>query len=451
MTEQTNLQSFLADMSDMMGRVNTRLQRDQTMHTRVSRRYSMSEVGSFLQLDLTHFSRFASNEPLFPEGKKVGRERTFSPDEIMFIRALMASNKNAKKQQLFWREPDDKLTVICCGAQKGGTGKSLTAAHLAQYLNLQYGLRVGIIDSDPQATATLYFADERISLFDPDVATVADFMGASEPEAEELADLSPEDLNDMWLPTAWPATRIIPGGPGVQDADISLFFLSQKFKIPVYRVLRDAISKWENAYSPKTKPKDLRNENGEFDLGAYQEVLDETLDVIIIDQQPSLTVSQLNGLLASDTIIIPQTMKGLDLSTLTSYVENLGAQVDFVADFDQDMPLGQGRHVVLPSIVQEANEQDINQIFDLFQEAPEWIAQVWYSRSDAIANASEEYKSIYEYQPTRNKRKSAQSFSKVADAVNDYLVGRALPHLPGRGYARAFIEERWTEEYWPDE
>ena len=70
--------------------------------------------------------------------------------------------------------------------------------------------------------------------------------------------------------------------------------------------------------------------------------------------------------------------------------------------------------------------------------------QVWYSRSDAIANAAEEYKSIYEYLPPKTRRASAKAFMTNANAVNDALVQRIWPDLPDRGYAKAFIEERWT-------
>ena len=61
-----------------------------------------------------------------------------------------------------------------------------------------------------------------------------------------------------------------------------------------------------------------------------------------------------------------------------------------------------GEHLVLPTIVQEQNDRDTEQILDLYRRAPREICQVWYARSDAIANAAEEYKSIYEYLPPQH-------------------------------------------------
>ena len=183
--------------------------------------------------------------------------------------------------------------------------------------------------------------------------------------------------------------------------------------------------------------------DGAFDMDAYAEALDETVDVIVIDQQPSLTLMQLNGLIAADNVVIPQTMKGFDLATLATYVSNIGEYMEFIMGFESDLEIGAGAHMVLPTIVQEQNTQDTDQILDLYQKAPRDVLQVWYSRSDAIANAAEEYKSIYEYLPPKTRRVSAQAFMANANAVNDALVERILPELPTRGFAKAFIEERW--------
>jgi chromosome partitioning protein len=85
----------------------------------------------------------------------------------------------------------------------------------------------------------------------------------------------------------------------------------------------------------------------------------------------------------------------------------------------------------------------VDQIVDLYRKAPREVMQVWYSRSDAIANAAEEYKSIYEYLPPKTRRASARAFMANANAVNDALVQRIWPELPGRGFAQAFMKERW--------
>lgn len=437
-------EQFIRNLTRVMSSVNTKLQRDLTMRSRVSRRFSMTEAAEFLGVDATYLTRLSSDEEMFPDGERSGRSRTFSPDEIMLIRAIMASNPNAKRPYLHWRKPGDPLKVVTFGAQKGGTGKSLTASHFAQYLNLFYGLRVGVIDADPQATASLYFADENLPLFKPETATMAEFMGVDDPGAEKLNERDAEELDRIWHKTPWPGIRLIPGGANIQNGDISLFMFSRRGQIPVYRILKDAIARWDRGNGPRSLPSDFRQNDGSFDHGAYKAALCETVDVIVIDQQPSLTLVQLNGLIAADNVVIPQTMKGFDLATLSTYVSNIGEYLEFILSFEPDIEIGRGEHVILPTIVQEQNDQDTDQILDLYRRAPREILQVWYTRSDAIANASEEYKSIYEYMPPASRRTSARTFMRNANAVNDALVQRILPDLPKRDFADTFIKERWS-------
>lgn len=437
-------EQFIRNMSRVMGAVNTKLQRDLTLRTRVARRFSMVEVAGLLSVDTTYLTRISNEDPAFPDGEKRGRERTFSPSEIMLIRAIIGSNPAAKRPYLHWRKDGQPVKVVTFGAQKGGTGKSLSAAHFAQYVNLHYGLRVGVIDADPQATVSLYFADEKLPLFEPDTPTLADFMGVDEPGADSLTKRDATALDAIWQPTPWPGIKLIPGGANIQNGDISLFFMSQRTQVPVYRVLKDAIATWDAGNGPKTTMDDLRGEKGQFDLAKYEQALNETVDVIVIDQQPSLTLMQLNGLVAADNVIIPQTMKGFDLATLATYVSNIGEYLEFIMGFEADIEIGKGEHAVLPTIVQEQNSQDTDQILDLYRKAPREVMQVWYARSDAIANAAEEYKSIYEYLPPKTRRASAKAFMANANAVNDALVQKVWPDLPAKEFAKIFIEERWS-------
>lgn len=439
-----NFEQFVRNLSRVMASVNTRLQRDLTLRSRVARRFALTEVADFLGVDGTYLTRLSGEEAHFPEGQRTGRQRTFSPHEILTIRALVASRANARRPYLHWRGPSDPLRVVTFGAQKGGTGKSLTAAHFAQYLSLFYGLRVGVIDADPQATASLYFADAALPLFEPDTPTMAEFMGVDDPGRQTLAELDPQALNAIWQATPWPGIRLIPGGANIQNGDIALFFLSQRGRTPVYRTLKDAIARWSAAHPPATQPADLRDAQGRFDPDRFAAATTETLDVIVIDQQPSLTLMQLNGLIAADSVVIPQTMKGFDLATLATYVANIEEYLEFIVGFEPDIEIGTGDHLVLPTIVQEQNDQDTAQILDLWRRAPREICQVWYARSDAIANAAEEYKSIYEYMPPASRRSSARNFMLNANAVNDALTRRCLPHLPPRDFADAFIAEHWS-------
>lgn len=440
------LQDFFQDLSDGMAKMGSRMRRDLTLKGRLEKRFLIKEVGELFGVGYPYSHRligdFMANDDGFPTGEQRPRGQIYSLHDVMQMRAhIQSKDPNRRHTYLHWRQPGDPLPVVTFGAQKGGTGKSLSAAHFAQYLGMHYGLRVGIIDADPQATISLYFADETSALFKPGVATVARFMGVEDSRNLKL-DLPTSEMNDMWCETPWPGARLIPATAEIHQGDLSLLALAAQAHQP-HLILKRAIERWDADYGPKTRIGDLRDEFGRFDKERYEAALDETVDVIIIDQQPSLTLMQLNGLMAASSVIVPQTMKGFDLSTLTAYADTV---VDYLED-EGGEGLGMGRHLVLPTIVQEANDRDVGQVAELYLEQPEIISRVFYSRSDAVANAAEEYKSIYEYVPdTRGRRPSTKAFIDNANAVNDRLVDLVWQgSLPTKGYAAKFVEEKWGE------
>jgi chromosome partitioning protein len=428
------LHAFIEELSDAMTRVDNRLQRDLTMRSRVTKRFNIREAAKLLDLDSVYLtnmiSKAAEEDPAFPSGTREGRERTFSPDELLQIRAYLHTKPSPKRPYLHWRQPGDPLRVVTFGAQKGGTGKSLSAAHFAQYVSMFYGLRVGVIDCDPQATISLYFADTQSKMFSEELRTVASFMGVDRPDESWLRHPPVEEMEDMWEQTPWPGVRLIPGGPDVQMGDIALFNIAKSGNVPAHSVLREAILRWDKAYGPRTRFEDLRRADGSFDEERYLQAVDETVDIIIIDQQPSFTLMQLNGLVAASSTVIPQTMKGFDLSTLASYSSIISTYLDWADAQYGDDEIGRGRHAVLPTIIQEQNDRDIVQVVDLCSRAPNIFMKVWYARSDAVANAAESYKSIYEYDAPKTlwsiwsgrscRREATRTNSSSSAGANDH-------------------------------
>jgi len=441
------LEDFFTRLADEMKTVGSTLKRDLTMKGRLERRFLGREVGDLLGVTDNYIQRILTeepeNNPAFPRGEPGARGSVYSLSDVMLMRAILESRVSAKYKYLYWREPGDPLPVVTFGAQKGGTGKSLTAAHFAQYLTMQYGLRVGIIDCDPQATVSLYFADQNSPMLTGEAQTVAAFMGVENYKAPNL-ERPVEEMHAMWTNTPWPGAKLMPAGAQIQNGDLTLLMLAEDVDISTHSVLQKAIKRWDDAYGPRTTAADLRNEDGSFNLERYHAAMDETVDVIIIDQQPSLTLMQLNGLVAATNVVIPQTMKGFDLSTLGSYANAVAQYLKRNAR--EDEVIGAGKHIVLPTIIQGVNEQDTDQVADLYYDREGMISQVFYSRSEAVSNAAEYYKSIYEYVPeTRGKRPSAKAFTDNANAVNDHLVDLVWNgKLPSKGFADTFIQQKWS-------
>jgi chromosome partitioning protein len=85
-----------------------------------------------------------------PETSPTGR-RSYSFEDIQALRVFLDEGGKAGRRYLPRRGKGEHLQVISVANFKGGSGKTTTAAHLAQYLALQ-GYRVLAIDLDPQAS-----------------------------------------------------------------------------------------------------------------------------------------------------------------------------------------------------------------------------------------------------------------------------------------------------------
>ncbi len=444
-----SIEQFLQELERGLGRTMVSVNKELTMRERIKRSWSMRQCARFLNISHQHLTKFAKDNEDFPAGKHVGRERVFTLTELMHIRALMAASAKRPEHFLAWRKPDDPLPVISFASQKGGTAKSLSAAHFAQYLSLHYGMRVGVMDADPQSTITLYFVggEEMPTLPDDETPTMVDFAGLFQTdESIPYTDYDAETLDGFFKKTSWPGVRLVPAHGETSEGEIQIARLlragtpEKRF----YRFLRDSIDRWKEGHSPVTRPNELVS-NGRVDQAKLESALNETLDCIIIDYQPALTLFQLNNVMASTSLIIPQTMKGFDIATLSTFVTGLLTMLRHIFATDR-IDMGGAAHMLLPTIVQRTNEQDLTQVGNLLENCPDEVLPVFYLRSDAISNASDVYQSVYEYDPdTPGKRKGINRFIENADAVNDAIVSRLWPGLE-RGYAEDWMQNFYNFE-----
>ena len=115
------------------------------------RRFSSTEAAKLIGINDGYLRR------LCLEGKgpeidvnKQGR-RSYTIDDIQALRVLLDAKGKADRKYVPTRSGHEHLQVIAVVNFKGGSGKTTTAAHLAQYHALR-GYRVLAIDLDPQAS-----------------------------------------------------------------------------------------------------------------------------------------------------------------------------------------------------------------------------------------------------------------------------------------------------------
>jgi chromosome partitioning protein len=115
------------------------------------RRFSSGEVAALVGVDDGYLRRL-SLEGKGPqlEVNAAGR-RLYSVADVRALREFLDESGKADRRYLPRRRGHEHLQVIAVANFKGGSGKTTTSAHLAQYLALQ-GHRVLAMDLDPQAS-----------------------------------------------------------------------------------------------------------------------------------------------------------------------------------------------------------------------------------------------------------------------------------------------------------
>lgn len=222
-----------------------------------------------------------------PQPKIAGNgRRLYTLSQINEIRRLLANGTRGRDSSDFvpHRRDGEHLQVLAITNFKGGSGKTTTAAHLAQYLALQ-GYRVLAVDLDPQASLSALLG----VLPETDV-------GANETlyAAIRYDDLQ-RPLKDVIRPTYFDGLDLVPGNLELME-----------FEHTTPKALADQRQKSQGIFFTRV-------------ASAIDQVVQD-YDVVVIDCPPQLGFLTLSGLCAATSMVVTVHPQMLDVASMSQFL-----------------------------------------------------------------------------------------------------------------------------------
>ncbi|MFD1330206.1 plasmid partitioning protein RepA [Mycoplana ramosa] len=290
-TDQEHLPSMLATDAQ-------ELQRQLQMHQarvfpptsqKTIRQFSPAEAASLIGIGEGYLRQIAA-ETNVPEPLANGR-RMYTPADMDYIRQVL-DDKNGTPKYVPTRRPGEKLQVVAVMNFKGGSAKTTTSAHLAQYMALR-GYRTLAIDLDPQASLSAMFGHQP----ELDVGEGETLYGAIRYE-------DPLPISDIVRSTYTPNLHMVPG---------NLELMEFEHETPRFMSAGSA----ETMFFAR--------------IGEVLGQIESLYDVVIIDCPPQLGFLTMSALCAATSVLItihPQMLDVMSMSQFLSMTSELMSVVE---------------------------------------------------------------------------------------------------------------------------
>lgn len=251
--------------------------------TKKMRRWGIQEAARLIGRTPQTVRSAEANDPRFstlpfgPVSRDSAGHREYTLERINRYRDLFETRR---------RRPPGSTCIRCAVTNfKGGAGKTTTAVHLAQRCALE-GLRVLMIDLDPQATTTLFFG------LIPDV-----HVEREQTVGDILVD-NPTMLRTAIQPSYFPGVDLIAANLTLQDAELQLG-------------------------NPLVNQEKITGLNPIQRLDVAIQSVEDEYDVVILDCGPNLGILTLNAVYAANGLLIPMQPAMADFGSAVSFCQTM--------------------------------------------------------------------------------------------------------------------------------
>ena len=347
------------------------------------RQFSSVEVAEFLGVTQNHIKKLhLEGKGPEPQVSSSGR-RSYTAEQMMELRQYLDKHGRSDfKRYVPHRRRGDELQVISVVNFKGGSGKTTTAAHLAQYLALT-GHRVLAVDLDPQASLTALHGiqpelDRNLSLY----------------EALRYDD-ERKSITELIHPTNFPGLDIVPANLELQEYEYETPLAASGKNQPEGKLFFTRISQ------------------------ALKEV-DDRYDVVVIDCPPQLGYLTLTSLTASTAVLITVHPQMLDVMSMSQFLLMLGGILESIKGAGASVKLKWFRYLVTRyEPTDQPQAQMVGFLQALFNKR---MLKNQMLKSTAVSDAGITKQTLYEVEKSQFTRSTYERAVESLNAVNGEIV-----------------------------
>jgi len=286
-------------------------------------------------------------------------------------------NKYRDKLNKRYKRPENSGPIIQAISNfKGGSAKTVTTSHQAHYLALQ-GLRVLVVDLDPQATTTFIIGGLIPDLeIDPDDTMCTTLLE------------DPNDIKRVIRHSHFTGVDFVPANLALQDVELGL--------------PNPELSNVKTLGSPSTR---LKNALA---------LVENNYDVILIDCGPNLGILTINAIIAANSLLIPIPPSMLDYASfvmLTGTLANLFEAINKRVD------------VFRLLLTKHSGSNEARQIENMIRKQfNEYVLNNYMSETVEIAKATNDLGTVYETMHPRGSRDTYKRAVSYLDNVYGELL-----------------------------
>ncbi|WP_375689926.1 plasmid partitioning protein RepA [Pseudooceanicola sp. LIPI14-2-Ac024] len=372
-------------VGDHAARLSERLQahREQLFppHARKElRKFTSGEVAAMLGVKDAYLRKLHLDGK-GPEVEIRNGRRYYAPDDIAELRNFLERGTKTPGTYLPGRRGDDHLQVITVINFKGGSGKTTTAAHLAQKAALD-GYRVLAIDLDPQASlSALHGYQPEFDLLD----------GGTLYDAIRYDD--PVPMKDVIQKTYFHGLDIVPGNLDLME-----------FEHETPRALAERSG---NLFFTRVGDK-LAEVEGEYDL-------------VVMDCPPQLGFLTMSALSAATAVLVTVHPQMLDVMSMCQFLLMTSNLLGVVAEAGGDMGYDWMRYVVTRY---EPGDGPQNQMVSFMRSMfGDYVLNHPVLKSTAISDAGITKQTLYEVEKNQFTRSTYERAMESLNAVNGEILG----------------------------